>query len=122
MNAYDEDGAVVVDLVRHPKMFATHLTGPDEGARCWNAGASTLPAARSSPTAGRRPQEFPRVDERTWAPKPLRLQRRTHERREDEADSPWMATHQARPRHRASEVGRSKAVRRGVFVRRARRR
>jgi len=23
MNAYDEDGAVVVDLVRHPKMFAT---------------------------------------------------------------------------------------------------
>ena len=32
MNAYDEDGVVVVDLVRHPKMFATHLTGPDEGA------------------------------------------------------------------------------------------
>ena len=32
MNVFDEDGAVIVDLVRHPKMFATHLTGPDEGA------------------------------------------------------------------------------------------
>jgi carotenoid cleavage dioxygenase-like enzyme len=65
MNAYDEDGTVVVDLVRHPKMFATHLTGPDEGA-------PALERWRIDPAAGKvatellddRPQEFPRVDER----------------------------------------------------------
>ncbi len=60
MNAYDEDGAVIVDLVRHPKMFATHLTGPDEGA-------PVLERWRIDPEAGKvatqvlddRPQEFP---------------------------------------------------------------
>ena len=65
MNAYDEDGAVIVDLVRHPKMFATHLTGPDEGA-------PVLERWRIDPAGGKvvtqllddRPQEFPRVDER----------------------------------------------------------
>jgi carotenoid cleavage dioxygenase len=65
MNAYDEDGTVVVDLVRHPKMFATHLTGPDEGA-------PVLERWRIDPAAGKvttqviddRAQEFPRVDER----------------------------------------------------------
>ena len=65
MNAYDEDGAVIVDLVRHPKMFATHLTGPDEGA-------PVLERWRIDPGGGQvvtqllddRPQEFPRVDER----------------------------------------------------------
>ena len=65
MNAYDEDDTVVVDLVRHPKMFATHLTGPDEGA-------PVLERWRIDPAAGKvatellddRAQEFPRVDER----------------------------------------------------------
>jgi carotenoid cleavage dioxygenase len=65
MNAFDDDGAVVVDLVRHPKMFATHLTGPDEGA-------PTLERWRIEPALGKvtsellddRAQEFPRVDER----------------------------------------------------------
>ncbi len=66
MNAFDEeDGTVSVDLVRHPKMFATHLTGPDEGP-------PVLERWRIDPTAGKvrtevvddRPQEFPRVDER----------------------------------------------------------
>lgn len=65
LNAFDEDGAVVVDLIRHPKMFATHLTGPDEGA-------PTLERWRIDPALGTvkseilddRSQEFPRVDER----------------------------------------------------------
>jgi carotenoid cleavage dioxygenase-like enzyme len=65
MNAYDEGGTVVVDLVRHPKMFATHLIGPDEGA-------PVLERWTIDPEAGKvatqllddRPQEFPRVDER----------------------------------------------------------
>jgi carotenoid cleavage dioxygenase len=65
MNAYDEDGMVIIDLVRHPKMFATHLIGPDEGA-------PVLERWTVDPGAGKvatqllddRPQEFPRVDER----------------------------------------------------------
>ncbi len=65
MNAYDDDGTVVVDLIRHPKMFATHLTGPYEGA-------PTLERWRIDPQASMvkrgqlddRAQEFPRVDER----------------------------------------------------------
>jgi carotenoid cleavage dioxygenase-like enzyme len=65
MNAHDEDGAVIVELVRHPKMFDTHLTGPDEGA-------PVLERWRIDPKGGKvvtqllddRPQEFPRIDER----------------------------------------------------------
>jgi carotenoid cleavage dioxygenase len=65
MNAFDDDGAVVVDLVRYPKMFATHLIGPEEGT-------PVLERWRIDPAAGKvvtevvddQPQEFPRVDER----------------------------------------------------------
>ncbi len=65
MNAYDVDGTVVVDLVKHPKMFATHLNGPDEGV-------PVLERWTIDPGGGKvatellddRPQEFPRVDER----------------------------------------------------------
>ena len=65
MNAFDEDGTVVVDLVRHRRMFATHLNGPDEGA-------PTLERWRIDPAHAKvktellddRAQEFPRVDER----------------------------------------------------------
>jgi carotenoid cleavage dioxygenase-like enzyme len=69
LNAYDvRDGAghrVVVDLVRHPRMFATTFNGPDEGA-------TTFERWTLDPTAGTvhtetlddRSQEFPRLDER----------------------------------------------------------
>lgn len=70
LNAYDEvaaDGGdrVVVDVVRHPKMFATLLTGPYEGLpwlERW-----TLDPARGTLAADQlddRGQEFPRMDER----------------------------------------------------------
>jgi carotenoid cleavage dioxygenase-like enzyme len=65
MNAHDEDGAVVVDVMRHPKVFATHLNGPFEALPVFERW-------RIDPVAGKvvtellddRPQEFPRVDER----------------------------------------------------------
>lgn len=66
LNAYDlPDGSVVVDAVRHPKMFATSKLGPDEGAP--NLSRWTL-----DPASGKvveevlddNPQEFPRFDER----------------------------------------------------------
>ncbi|HXW38387.1 MAG TPA: carotenoid oxygenase family protein [Acidimicrobiales bacterium] len=65
MNAWDDAGAVVVDLVRYPSMFATNFLGPDEGSPVlerWRID----PKARKVAThvLDDRAQEFPRVDER----------------------------------------------------------
>jgi carotenoid cleavage dioxygenase len=66
LNAYDlPDGRVVLDVVRHPKMFDTDTLGPNEGD-------PTLERWTVDPAAGKvleerlddRSQEFPRVDER----------------------------------------------------------
>ena len=66
MNAYDAaDGKVVLDAVRHKKMFASETRGPNEGT-------PTLEQWLLNPTDGSvnhrrlddRPLEFPRIDER----------------------------------------------------------
>lgn len=66
LNSYDRaDGAMVIDAVRHPRMFDTQLLGPDEGA-------TTLTRWVLDPVTGRAtedvlddtPCEFPRMDER----------------------------------------------------------
>lgn len=66
LNAWDlADGTVVVDVVRHPKMFARDPLGPNEGAPC-------LDRWVLDPAAGKvrderiddEGQEFPRHDER----------------------------------------------------------
>jgi len=69
MNAYDSDegvgGSVVLDVVRHPKMFATDLRGPNEGPPTLDRW--TVDLAEGKVRESRlddRPQEFPRVDER----------------------------------------------------------
>ncbi len=66
LNAYDlADGRIVIDVVRHPRMFATEVLGPNEGdpvLERW-----TVDPAAGKVTQERlddRPQEFPRVDER----------------------------------------------------------
>jgi carotenoid cleavage dioxygenase len=73
MNAYDDaDGRVVLDVARHPAMFATHVNGPDEGP-------PVLERWRLDPQGGPikaervddRAQEFPRIDDRL-AGKPYR--------------------------------------------------
>jgi carotenoid cleavage dioxygenase len=65
LNAYDlEDGSVVLDAVRHPKMFATDMHGPNEGR-------TRLDRWTIHPTEGKvleetisdRSQEFPRLNE-----------------------------------------------------------
>jgi carotenoid cleavage dioxygenase len=66
MNAYDlPDGRVVVDVVRHPKMFATDTQGPNEGAPKlvrWTVDPKRRSV--SEQTLDDRGQEFPRHDER----------------------------------------------------------
>jgi carotenoid cleavage dioxygenase len=69
LNAYDLAGetgdTVVLDVVRHPKMFATDRNGPNEGQTTldrWTIelAAGTLRESRLDD----HPQEFPQVDER----------------------------------------------------------
>src|SRR5262249_20391359 len=66
MNAFDlPDGRVVVDVPRHPKMFATDTRGPNEGPAAlerWtiDAAAGKVLEERVDDMG----QEFPRVDER----------------------------------------------------------
>jgi carotenoid cleavage dioxygenase len=66
MNAFDaEDGRVVVDVVRHPKMFDTDVRGPNEGPPTldrWTLDPSGGPVKEER--LSDRPQELPRVDER----------------------------------------------------------
>ncbi len=65
LNAYDDGDRVVLDVIRHDRMFATDLHGPNEGP-------PTLERWLIDPTSGKvieetlddRPQEFPRGDER----------------------------------------------------------
>ncbi len=65
LNAYDHDDKVVIDVVRHPRMFATDLLGPNEGS-------PTLERWTLDPASGQareerlddHAQEFPRLDER----------------------------------------------------------
>ena len=69
LNAYDvRDGAghrVVVDLVRHPRMFATTFNGPDEGTTAFERWTLDPTAGTvHTETLDDRPQEFPRLDER----------------------------------------------------------
>ena len=65
MNAYDDGDQVVLDVVRHPRMFDTQRLGPDEGSPTlerWTVdrGAGKVIEERLDD----RGQEFPRVDER----------------------------------------------------------
>src|SRR3546814_2402472 len=69
MNAYDDDSSdgdtVVLDVVRHPKMFDTNRLGPDEGPPTLDRWTVDLADGKvREERIDDNPQEFPRVDER----------------------------------------------------------
>jgi carotenoid cleavage dioxygenase len=65
LNSYDEDGRVVLDVVRHPKMFATDERGPNEGPpSLWRWTLDLASGAVKEEQLDDRAIEFPRVDER----------------------------------------------------------
>ncbi|MCP2335901.1 carotenoid oxygenase family protein [Actinomadura rupiterrae] len=64
LNAYEDGDTVVLDVVRHPRMFAT-TTVPGEGAPCLERWTVDRAAGRvRTERVDDRPQEFPRHDER----------------------------------------------------------
>lgn len=67
LNAYDDGDNVVLDLVRHDRMFATDFNGPNEGAPTlerWTLDRHTGSVATSPLAEGG--HEFPRIDERRF--------------------------------------------------------
>ncbi|MCX2729251.1 carotenoid oxygenase family protein [Saccharopolyspora sp. NFXS83] len=65
MNAYDDGANVVLDVVRHPKMFDTDRRGPDEGPPVLDRWTVDLTGGTvREERLDDRAQEFPRVDER----------------------------------------------------------
>ncbi len=68
LNAYEDGDTVVVDVVRHDRMFATVLNGPDEGPATLARFTIDLPANKvREDRFDERSQEFPRIDERHTA-------------------------------------------------------
>lgn len=65
LNAYDDGDRIVLDVVRHPKMFATEHRGPNEGAPTLDRWTVDLTAGKVlEERLDDRGQEFPRMDER----------------------------------------------------------
>jgi carotenoid cleavage dioxygenase-like enzyme len=65
LNAYETGGAVVIDVVRHPRLFATLLNGPYEGPPALERWTLNLASgALTTDTLDDHPLEFPRIDER----------------------------------------------------------
>lgn len=65
MNAYDDGDTIVLDVVRHPKMFDTNQLGPDEGPPTLDRWTVDLADGKVRESRiDDRGQEFPRVDER----------------------------------------------------------
>jgi carotenoid cleavage dioxygenase len=65
MNAYDDGDKVVIDVVRHPRMFDRNKLGPDEGRPTLDRWTVDLTAGKVlEERLDDHGQEFPRVDER----------------------------------------------------------
>lgn len=65
LNAFDRDGQVVIDVVRHPKMFATSVNGPSEGASALVRWTVDFASGKvSEDWLDDHSQEFPGIDDR----------------------------------------------------------
>jgi carotenoid cleavage dioxygenase len=65
MNAYDDGDTIVLDVVRHPRVFDAVVTAPEEGPPTADRWTIDLAAGKVSEVrVDDQPQEFPRIDER----------------------------------------------------------
>ncbi len=65
LNAYDDDDRVVLDVVRHPRMFDRDRRGPNDGVpSLWRWTVDLSSGSVKEEQLFDRAEEFPRVDER----------------------------------------------------------
>lgn len=65
LNAYEDAASIVLDVVRHPRMFDAVTTGPNEGPPTFDRWTVDLAAGKvREERVDDRAQEFPRVDDR----------------------------------------------------------
>ncbi len=65
LNAYDDGDTIVLDVVRHPKVFDTEFHGPNEGFTTLDRWTVDLADGKVRESQlDDRPQEFPRIDDR----------------------------------------------------------
>jgi carotenoid cleavage dioxygenase len=65
LNAYEDGTSIVLDVVRHPKMFDAVTTGPEEGPPTLDRWTVDLVAGKvREERVDDHPQEFPRADDR----------------------------------------------------------
>jgi carotenoid cleavage dioxygenase len=65
LNSYDDGNQIVLDVIRHPKMFLKDKHGPNEGAPTLDRWTIDLSAGKVlEDRLDERGQEFPRIDER----------------------------------------------------------
>jgi carotenoid cleavage dioxygenase len=65
LNAYDDGDCVVLDVIRHPRMFDRDRFGPNEGApSLWRWTVDLASGTVKEEQLSDRAEEFPRVDER----------------------------------------------------------
>jgi len=65
LNAYEDGETIVIDVVRHPKVFATEMRGPAEGPPSLDRWTIDTSAGKVlEERLDDRGQEFPRIDER----------------------------------------------------------
>jgi carotenoid cleavage dioxygenase len=65
LNAYEDGDSIVLDVVRHPKCFASRVDGPDEGTPTMERWTVDTSAGKvREERIDDRGQEFPRINER----------------------------------------------------------
>lgn len=65
LNAYEDGDSIVLDVVRHPRMFDAVTIGPKEGPPTFERWTVDLTAGKvREERVDDRPQEFPRIDDR----------------------------------------------------------
>jgi carotenoid cleavage dioxygenase len=65
LNAFEDGEDIVLDVVRHPRMFDVNVIGPDEGPPSLDRWTVDTRAGKVLESRlDDRPQEFPRIDER----------------------------------------------------------
>ncbi|CAN5858949.1 carotenoid oxygenase family protein [soil metagenome] len=65
LNAFDDGDRIVLDVIRHPSVFADDLQGPNDGPpTLWRWTVDQATGTVNEEQLDDRPQEFPRVDER----------------------------------------------------------